>query len=44
MDSYFNKKEFESFLLKVQYAQNKQIQLLSKNKQIQLLSKNKYSF
>ena len=22
MDSYFNKKEFESFLLKVQYAQN----------------------
>ena len=43
MDSYFNKKEFESFLLKVQYAQ-KQTNSTTVQKQIQLLSKNKYSF
>lgn len=36
MDSYFNKKEFESFLLKVQYAQ-KQTNSTTVEKQVFLL-------
>ena len=36
MDSYFNKKEFESFLLKVQYAQ-KQTNSTTVQKQVVLL-------